>query len=321
MPSIDVKLDAPTAILTNASSAQAGPSLRAVPPAGYAANVPRWSLIWTDAKIGEPVRWRFTIERVEAGGLAPVFHREGVGAPPAVIDWNGLNDAGTAVAAAVHVARLTLVADDGTEVASRRQPFGVGVGGTVRQEIIATGKLFTDRPRGPEVSTELREKVQAIASQLGDSGSVAIAVHGDGSGDRLKSLVKTQTEAKKLQELFVGLGIVASQRVAQVAVQLQEFVDADASGIADLVTVIAAARTAVLLLGSIRADHALQPEALARCCCLGEQRAGLLLLAHSRVSNAEVDQARGVGGVAPLYVRVPLTGSVVRPLIWLPSPV
>lgn len=211
LPSLELKLNASAPVLVVPATADAGPLLRGVPAGGYSTNLPRWSLIWTDTNVGRPLKWRFTIERVEANGRVPVYHRDGDGAPPAIIDWNGLSDAETPASSAVHVARVTLVTADGREIASRREAFGVGLASGSNEEMVATGSLFSQTKNKPEIAPELHLEIEKVVAKLGATGTVDIAVHGDGSGDRLKSLVQTQREANRLQALVVSLGVDASR--------------------------------------------------------------------------------------------------------------
>lgn len=212
VPSVELRQELPAALVAQAASPEHGATLLAVPKGGYQTDMPRWRVVWKEKHIGAPLQWRFTIERVEKGGLAPVLHRDGKGAPPPFIEWNGLGDSGNAVAAgAVHVARLTLISTKGVEVASKRQPFGIGSELSPGQVKIFYGDLFKGERASTEATTKVQEEIRSIASRLANQGSVHVEVHGDGSGDRLKSLAQTQVEAKLVQEYFIKAGLPASR--------------------------------------------------------------------------------------------------------------
>lgn len=203
LPVIDLKTDFPASLSAD------GQLLPEVPPGGFATEVPRWSVLWNDDQFGTPASWRFTIERVDEGGSAPVLHREGEGAPPSVISWDGLSDAGTeALGPNIYVARATMISTDGVEVATARHPFGLGLIGAQRH--VLRGEFFN----GDGEPTQLvLQAVGSVVEALGAQGQLMIEVHGDGTGDRLKAVVETQLEARLIGGLFESRGI-PSERIS-----------------------------------------------------------------------------------------------------------
>ncbi len=214
VPSVELKQDIPNALVAQPASRDRGVTLLALPKGGYQRLMPHWTVRWNSSSFGTPKSWRFTIERVEAGGLAPVLHRQGEGTPPPHIEWNGLGDSGKILAAGeVYAVRLTMISTDGVEVASARHPFGIAAAGGGGKIQTLRGQFFTGARKKTKASAELVARVQSILSQLGDKGSVQVEVHGDGTGDRFQSLVQTQLEAKIVGAFFAKAGI-AKDRVS-----------------------------------------------------------------------------------------------------------
>ncbi len=212
LPSAELMADFPRAIV--ATTASGSPRLVGVPKGGYVEHMPRWKVVWTTNNTGRAESWRFTIERVhENGVMSPVLHRSGAGAPPPVLDWNGLSDGGVAVARSTYVARLTLSGSQGVVLATAWHVFATGsdMVGDAKQ-IVLTDKLFAFSSGKPVATERLRDLVTKVAATLGSVGRVRLEVHGDGVGDRLKAAAQTQHEAKLILEEFVAAG-VGSARV------------------------------------------------------------------------------------------------------------
>lgn len=210
LPGIELQADFPQSLVVEAATGKTGPRLLAVPVGGFASNVPRWSVVWNRSNLGAPKSWRFTIEkRSEDGSLGPVLHRSGKGAPPPVIEWNGLSDGGVKAPSAIYVARLTLTSETGVEVATMRRAFGIGGGGGTSSatRTVVQGTLFAKKAGKRVATKEVTDAIAKAAAGVGNAGRIEIEVHGDGAGDRLKSAVQTQSEAKFIREQFVAAGI------------------------------------------------------------------------------------------------------------------
>lgn len=210
LPSVALAADIPQSLVTEPATKKRGPRLIDVPVGGFASVSPRWSVIWNEANVGAAKNWRFTIEkRSEDGALSPILHRSGEGAPPPVIEWNGLSDAGTEAASATYVARLTLTSKSGVEVATGRHAFATG-GGSVanaNRRVLLKGDLIRQKSGKLVALAALQAAISNTAQRLGTAGHIKIEVHGDGAGDRLKSAVQTQSEAEFIKEQFVAAGV------------------------------------------------------------------------------------------------------------------
>ncbi len=208
LPSAELMADFPRAIVATAASGTTGPRLVDVPMGGYAEDMPRWKVVWTTNNTGRAESWRFTIEHAN-GPMSPVFHRSGTGAPPPVLDWNGLNDAGASVTRSIYVARLTLSGSQGVVLATARHAFAMGSATMSAEQIVFTDELFAYSSGRAVPTDRLQDMVAKVATKLAGTGRLRLEVHGDGVGDRLKSAAQTQQEAKLIREEFVAAGVDA----------------------------------------------------------------------------------------------------------------
>ncbi len=133
------------------------PPAQFVPSIGRGDDVSRWSLTIADGRAA-------TVRRIE-----------GVGAPPAAIEWDGRNDNGELVAAGeIYVYQFAATLADGTAVSSRQRLIGID-----RQAVVAvrlTGEAFASGEA--ELSPRARQVLDEVAGLLDRAPEELVVVEG-----------------------------------------------------------------------------------------------------------------------------------------------
>jgi hypothetical protein len=168
-----------------------------------------------DAPVAE---WVLDINRHDGDATALVRRWQGVGEPPASIDWDRLDADGISPDPGLHSAQLGVRFDsEGALALSRRVPFAIQPPPVAAAPDAETwrGKLFAGSSREPAATSELRARVAAIAGTLGPDDTVAIRVHADGTGNKLETAARTTREARVIQQLLIEAGVAADRITAR----------------------------------------------------------------------------------------------------------
>jgi hypothetical protein len=136
-----------------------------------------------------------------------------MGEPPTELTWDGRDRDGRALdGGGLYAAQLTVIgATRNVEAASAWVVFGVNYRQREPRHEIWPGESFATERSKLKPGAALRAHVTALAATITAEDRLLIEVHGDGSGDSLEVLARTQREADAVARLFHHAGVAAAR--------------------------------------------------------------------------------------------------------------